>query len=58
MDLLQSAGSWSGLLCSGNAARLADHSALSNEDDMAVAELLLELSCETMKRMGRKGEGV
>ena len=48
VNLLQGAGSRSWLLCSGYAAGFADHSSLSDEDDMPVAELLLELSCETV----------
>jgi hypothetical protein len=46
----QSARSRARLLCTSVAARLADHSALSDEDDMAVAELLLQFAGESVTR--------
>jgi hypothetical protein len=36
------------LLDTGGTGRLAEHPALSNENDMAVGKLLLQLPCEPM----------
>lgn len=44
MDFFECARSRARLLCTGVATRLADHSALGDEDDMAVAELLLQFA--------------
>lgn len=47
MNLLESTGSGSLLLDSGNTGGLPHHSTLANEDDVTVGELLLELTSET-----------
>ena len=47
MDLLEGAAARAGLLCAGCASGLADHAPLGDEDDVPVAELLLELARES-----------
>ena len=49
MNVRQGAGTGALLLYAGGASRLAEHPALSHEDDMAVRELLLELTSQAIR---------
>ena len=48
MNLLEGSASGSLLLHSGNTGGLSHHSSLSDEDNVSVGELLLELSSESV----------
>jgi hypothetical protein len=48
VDSSKSAGSWASLLLAGVASRLGHDTALSNEENVAVRELLLELTGESL----------